>query len=369
MGIIVFFAAKTPSPTTAPPARLNSETREYIEIGRAVSRIARGDSDSMTSGYSKSAPTQDGTNRLLQLPGEIRNTIYEYALTANHHELFYRDSIDFDTIPQAVTEEVNSIDDIWHATPQECVDAYYEHESAQGVKLCSTAESTSEFNQLKYVCKQLYKETKHLSLLYNDIVFAQDNVCAQNATHQFIRFVRQCDKSWTSQVKTVEIRPLVRSKDERVDVGGLIVKGHFDELRITLADPCHKLNLLADYCIENPRVHVRFRLLAYGPLCLMYHEAALFQRRLPSVFYGNGTCVPFGNHLRVVNDHCKTLAVRLSQCRNFRLFLTKEEAFDEQKLRRCMVEHKFFRRHILPLRDGGLEECIEGRRSIFLEGV
>ncbi|KAI4693120.1 uncharacterized protein J4E88_001491 [Alternaria novae-zelandiae] len=117
----------------------------------------------------------DGTNRLLQLPGEIRNTIYEYALTANHHELFYRDSIDFDTIPQAVTEEVNSIDDIWHATPQECVDAYYEHESAQGVKLCSTAESTSEFNQLKYVCKQLYKETKHLSLLYNDIVFAQDN--------------------------------------------------------------------------------------------------------------------------------------------------------------------------------------------------
>ncbi|KAI4633536.1 hypothetical protein J4E80_000902 [Alternaria sp. BMP 0032] len=122
-----------------------------------------------------SAPTQDGTNRLLQLPGEIRNTIYEYALTANHHELFYRDSIDFDTIPQAVTEEVNSIDDIWHATPQECVDAYYEHESAQGVKLCSTAESTSEFNQLKYVCKQLYKETKHLSLLYNDIVFAQDN--------------------------------------------------------------------------------------------------------------------------------------------------------------------------------------------------
>ena len=167
---------------------------------------------------------------------------------------------------------------------------------------------------------------KHLSLLYNDIVFAQDNVCAQNATHQFIRFVRQCDKSWTSKVKTVEIRPSVRSKYDGVDVASLIMKGHFDNLRNTLADPCYKLNLLADYCIENPRVHVRFRLLTFGELCLTYHEAALFQRRLPSVFYGNGTCVPFSNHLRFVNDHCKTVAVRLSQCRNFRLFFYRRNS-------------------------------------------
>ncbi|KAI4959449.1 hypothetical protein J4E86_003171 [Alternaria arbusti] len=139
----------------------------------------------MTSGYSKSAPTHDGTDRFLQLPGEIRNTIYKYALTANHHELFYRDSIDFESIPQAVTEEVNSIDDVWHATPQECVDAYYKHESAQGAKLCSTAESTSEYNQLKYVCKQLYEETKHLSLLYNDIVFAQDTSKLWKFDHLF----------------------------------------------------------------------------------------------------------------------------------------------------------------------------------------
>ena len=146
-------------------------------MGRAVSRIARGDSDSMTSGYSKSAPTQDGTNRFLQLPGEIRNTIYEYALTANHHELFYRDSIDFDSIPQGVTEEVNSVDNIWHATPQECVDAYYEHESAQDVKLCSTAESTSEFNQLKYVCKQLHKETNTCHC-YTTISCSPKTTCA-----------------------------------------------------------------------------------------------------------------------------------------------------------------------------------------------
>ena len=113
-------------------------------MGNASSKTARGDFDPMTSGYSKSAPTQDGTNRFLQLPGEIRNTIYEYALTANHHELFYRDSIDFDSIPQPVTEEVNSIDDIWHATPQECVDAYYEQESAQGIIPSDDNDSNSD---------------------------------------------------------------------------------------------------------------------------------------------------------------------------------------------------------------------------------
>ncbi|KAH6873145.1 hypothetical protein BKA58DRAFT_439217 [Alternaria rosae] len=117
---------------------------------------------------------------------EIRNQKWDTAALVYNPIvvfLFYRNSIDFDSIPEAMKEEVNSLDNIWKATPQECVDAYYEHESAQGVKLCSTVESTSEFNHLKCVCKQLYKGTKHLSLLHNDIVFAQDNVCAQDATH------------------------------------------------------------------------------------------------------------------------------------------------------------------------------------------
>ncbi|KAI4955610.1 hypothetical protein J4E91_001471 [Alternaria rosae] len=139
----------------------------------------------MTNGHNKPAPTQDLSSLFLELPGEIRNFIYEYALTADHHQLFCRDSIDFDSIPKAMKEEVNSLDDIWKATPQECVDAYYEHESAQGVKLCSTAEATSEFNHLKYVCKQLYKETKHLSLLHNDMVSAQDNSELWRFDHPF----------------------------------------------------------------------------------------------------------------------------------------------------------------------------------------
>ena len=34
-----------------------------------------------------------------------------------------------------------------------------------------------------------------------------------------------------------------------------------------------------------------------------------------------------------------------------------------------MKEHEFFRKHILPLHDGGLEECLEGVRRMFLEGL
>jgi hypothetical protein len=85
------------------------------------------------SGCNESAPGPECSNHFLHLLAEIYNKIYQYALTAESHQLFYRDWVDSTSILEEVKEKINNVDDIWKVTSQKCVDTYYKHESMQGV--------------------------------------------------------------------------------------------------------------------------------------------------------------------------------------------------------------------------------------------
>jgi hypothetical protein len=54
---------------------------------------------------------------------------------------------------------------------------------------------------------------------------------------------------------------------------------------------------------------------------------------------------------------------------NFRLFFTKDRKFNGERVRNCMNGSAGFHRHILPLHDGDMEECIEDVRRLFLKGL
>jgi hypothetical protein len=80
----------------------------------------------------ESAPGPECSNHFLQLPDEIRNKIYQYALTAESRQLFYRDWVGSNSIPEEVKGEINNVDNIWKVTAQKCVDTYHKHKPTQG---------------------------------------------------------------------------------------------------------------------------------------------------------------------------------------------------------------------------------------------
>jgi hypothetical protein len=94
------------------------------------------------------------TSRLLLLPGEIRNAIYAYALTAksgvicvvrNHASNNFKDENRCGRLQSHDRALLQSREDI------------------------APNESSYEANQLKFVNRQLYSETHNLTLRYNDL--------------------------------------------------------------------------------------------------------------------------------------------------------------------------------------------------------
>lgn len=111
--------SKQPLPTTKELSHL-SRLSEFSSITQAIEGIMEGN---------RCEPGSDCW--LLRMPGEVRNLIYGYALS-EPNGLFYR---------------------------------YQENDNS--MKLYTTMypeESEMEANQLKYVCRQLNKETKGLGL-------------------------------------------------------------------------------------------------------------------------------------------------------------------------------------------------------------
>ncbi|PSN61507.1 hypothetical protein BS50DRAFT_680913 [Corynespora cassiicola Philippines] len=96
--------------------------------------------------------------RFLDLPGEIRNRIYEYALASDSGQLDYRITLhlrfqDYNRLKEtAVAKKENLIMRKRSIIP-------------------APMHGKIEFNRLEYVCKQLHKETAGIELKYNEVVF------------------------------------------------------------------------------------------------------------------------------------------------------------------------------------------------------
>ncbi|KAF3010960.1 hypothetical protein E8E13_010437 [Curvularia kusanoi] len=152
----------------------------------------------------------------LQLPGEIRNRIYEYALTSS--------------------SRIQYLDNEGSARQKSI---FYE-----GSELLKQPISKvpPEFNQLKYVNRQLHHETVTLELKYNSVAFldAQDafaNPCGCQMW-SFIEDLKPSLRLWLTNV-TVALSP--------ADL----------PFRPFSRDAPEKLAVLDRLCLENPHINLR----------------------------------------------------------------------------------------------------------------
>jgi len=118
----------------------------------------------------------------LDLPPEIRNHIYQFALTSAFGYLRLQSpSEPGTTIHSSVSP---SIDDAFHRTLLINSD---------------DADLDTEFNQLKFVSKQLYQETAGIEVRFNDIVIAKkwsSELSLGTQLLQFIQLVSISKRHW-----------------------------------------------------------------------------------------------------------------------------------------------------------------------------
>lgn len=163
-----------------------------------------------------SSATSHGTCRLLKLPAELRLLIYEYALHA----------------PNGVVckEEWDHTGDWWCYYPLLApIKDFYDPDPTVDY-------STTEGNQLKYVCRQLNTETKGLTFSVNEIIF-----------HEFIAtlidFHRVCPPAVLENIRIITIM-----------ASELLLFNMSASGKTTKAN-----DFLCGFCVQYPQVIVRLR--------------------------------------------------------------------------------------------------------------
>lgn len=111
-------------------------------------------------------------NEFLGLPREIRDIIYEYALTAS-----------------------GGISTSRHPCPHHCIRLYMAHTCIEKAAL--------ESNQLRYVCSQLHTETNALELRYNTIYITRQK--GSTVYEVFNRFMSSCSDNNLATLRRVII--------------------------------------------------------------------------------------------------------------------------------------------------------------------
>jgi hypothetical protein len=173
--------------------------------------------------------------KLLQMPGEVRNLIYAYTLSA----------------PEGlVLHENGKLFDRTHTLCDH--DGFYDT-------------AADEANQLKFVNRQLYKETRGLGLHHNDLVldgytipgghdFISDGVTVTSTPHElaieyFASFLQTCSPKHLEHMQKVELNH-----------AGLLT-GTSRSHRVLLEDVLvPSLALTANFCAEFTNLQVAWRI-------------------------------------------------------------------------------------------------------------
>jgi hypothetical protein len=168
----------------------------------------------VVSRQSRERPVQEQPDSpLLQLPGELRNHIYELALTANGF-LRYHSRLEKPCFVDVPSDR--------NAT--------------------TPSKGLPEFNQLKYVCLQIYSETACLELKLNRIVFrSASSRTVDMPAYRFGRFLDECTPPKQTWLKRVTLQ-LCSSGDWREE--GF--------------EPRDRYMRIAKFCSENPKTTVDY---------------------------------------------------------------------------------------------------------------
>lgn len=132
------------------------------------------------------------SSRFLEIPGELRNYIYEYALTTEH-------GIDCIFERQPNKKLINPV-----------------------MYISKTQEAQVRVNRLKLVCRQLHTEVKGLEIVHNPIRFLGSTPNVAGALKGFLRFTKECSTVWLKRLSKVvlieQIHPATTNSQRRPQI-------------------------------------------------------------------------------------------------------------------------------------------------------
>ncbi|KAH9861886.1 hypothetical protein IAQ61_010087 [Plenodomus lingam] len=301
---------------------------------------------------------------LLDLPPEIRNYIYEYALVSETGSLFYRDPQEMELPPEETEARVTKREN----TGTKILFAYYKAPSVSRIHLCETGESHTEMNQLKYVCRQLHHETKRLEMRYNNLVCQEDAICPLPADIQLARCLHICDHAWLSKIRTI----ILKSTKSHGDSATLPVPSQIPKIRHQVDFEAYPVKFITDFCVANPKITIKYYRSELRQITWRGFWAGLLVghlstgRQMPINLYGTKHLQTYQRRVAGKNGMIGSRGT-LVQCPNLRMF-PHDEAFDEAKFRAGAVADANMRSEILPFIAGGLDTCVKEVKRIFLEG-
>lgn len=211
---------------------------------------------------------------LSALPGEIRNRIYEYALTCST-ELRYIEDV---TAKQSKP--------ILYQAPQDCtcIGGYVMVEEYTIPRKCVLHAKPTEFNQLKYVNRKLYEETAGLELKLNPLVFRRATDSVRTCGEQLVDFLQCLSPKFLPWLNKIFLNDTLRETESLI-----------------LRENPETLMLLDRFCSTYTHIEMRYSLPKWR-LCTTNANLDGYE-----CFFSEGLCISYAlrrdDHSRLFQPH------------------------------------------------------------------
>jgi hypothetical protein len=280
----------------------------------------------------------------LDLPAEVRNSIYEYALTFPHGLKYYHDPC-FATDHMQVADADSLTNPLAHWEPEDHAFLI-----------------TQDANQLKIVSKQLHSETYSLVLRFNDIVFYD----VQDTT----LFLTRCSTSYYRHFRTFNIQQESFHKEWPYSIQNI-----------------DSLKQVFNFCRQAPHIQVRNlqpfdRFMNAQPERFPHYAARLrYFTRNQKIWIDIFIPQPWRsmpviqNQFGAIEPTTVDLTSAEATPSNFRLILpvqlltTERQAELLSEFRKSCLESIMFRYFFLPNVVGGIDRWVEIAEDMLRNGV
>lgn len=219
---------------------------------------------------------------------------------------------------------------------------YYGLRPVNGFKLYEDVDSVAEANQLQYVCRQLRRETRKLTLQYNDIVFIKRDRMDPPAPTQFARWLRFCPSPFKSQVRTVILKSAYREEfstpwtretahEERMQ--------HWSTLKALLTAPEHCFSIIADFCevYGNAVVKHHVEFVQHDAWDTVWHRGlqamGYFKKDVARHVYGSEASGLYWQLIEPAQSLGRYVDMRITCCANYQIY-PHDEQLDEEWMKR-----------------------------------
>jgi hypothetical protein len=243
---------------------------------------------------------------LFKLPDEIRNKIYEYALSSTH--LFLR--MPFDD-QQAVSADPTRL-------------------KRPILQSRQTDSPDVEYNQLKFVCRQAYAETAGLELKYNGLIVCDRSRDDEAVGLQFVKFLENIGAAKHSWLHGCLI-DLVDGRENENRPGHTF-----------LPDSAATVARIASFCNANPSVSVHYIIPSFDAL-VKPHKPVICPITFMStgIYYAhflrnrkNDSMLQFAPNVNG-EDWTRNIDIQTLQAPNLR-FRPVDDTLDEAEFRRFL---------------------------------